>query len=257
MSELTCVIVDDEPLARELLRGMLAAHAGVDVVAECGDGRAALRAVQRLDPDIMFLDVEMPKMNGFDLVQELDPETMPAIVFVTAYDRYALRAFEIHALDYLLKPFDEERLERALKRVREHLTRADRGDELARVMALLEDLGARDRFADRIALRRSDRTILQPVAEIDWMEADGKHVKVHVGGKTFSIREAMSRIERQLDPRRFLRVSRSAIVNVDRIREVQPWFHGDHVIVLQSGDQVTTTRTYRSLVNRLLESPGG
>jgi len=255
VSGLRCLVVDDEPLARELLRGMLEAHPGIEVVAECGDGRAALRAIKRHDPDLVFLDVEMPKMNAFDMVQELDPGTMPEIVFVTAYDRYALRAFEVHALDYLLKPFDEERLDNALRRARDHLGRSDRGEELARVLALLEDIGARERYPDRIAIRRSDRTILQPVSEIDWLEADGKHVKVHVGGKTFSIREAMTRIERLLDPRRFLRVSRSAIVNVDRIREVQPWFHGDHVVVLQGGDQVTTTRTYRSAVNRLLESP--
>jgi two-component system LytT family response regulator len=255
VTDLRCVVVDDEPLARDLLRGMLEAYSDIEVVAECADGRTALRAIRKLDPDLVFLDVQMPKMDGFDLVQELDPETMPSIVFVTAYDRYALRAFEIHALDYLLKPFDEERLERALSRARDHLGRADRGEELSRVLALLEDLGARDRYPDRIAIRRSDRTILQPVAEIDWLEADGKHVKFHVGDRTFAIREAMSRIERMLDPRTFLRVSRSAIVNVGRIREVQPWFHGDHVIVLQSGEQVTTTRTYRSSVNRLLGSP--
>ena len=255
MTDLRCVVVDDEPLARDLLRGMLEAYSDIEVVAECADGRTALRAIRKLDPDLVFLDVQMPKMDGFDLVQELDPETMPSIVFVTAYDRYALRAFEIHALDYLLKPFDEERLDRALTRARDHLGRADRGEELSRVLALLEDLGARDRYPDRIAIRRSDRTILQPVAEIDWLEADGKHVKFHVGDRTFAIREAMSRIERMLDPRTFLRVSRSAIVNVGRIREVQPWFHGDHVIVLQSGEQVTTTRTYRSSVNRLLGSP--
>lgn len=255
MTDLRCVVVDDEPLARDLLRGMLEAYSDIEVVAECADGRTALRAIRKLDPDLVFLDVQMPKMDGFDLVQELDPETMPSIVFVTAYDRYALRAFEIHALDYLLKPFDEERLDRALTRARDHLGRADRGEELSRVLALLEDLGARDRYPDRIAIRRSDRTILQPVAEIDWLEADGKHVKFHVGDHTFAIREAMSRIERMLDPRTFLRVSRSAIVNVGRIREVQPWFHGDHVIVLQSGEQVTTTRTYRSSVNRLLGSP--
>ncbi len=255
MSDLRCLIVDDEPLARELLRGMIAAHPGVEVVAECGDGRSALRAIRRFDPDLLFLDIEMPKMDGFDLVQELDPDAMPAIVFVTAYDRYALRAFEVHALDYLLKPFDEERLERSIKRARDQLSRPDRGDEWGRVLALLEDMGARDRYADRIPLRRSDRTILQPVSEIEWLEADGKHVKVHVGKEVYSIREAMSRLEGQLDPRQFLRVSRSAIVNVDRIREVQPWFHGDHVIVLKGGDQVTTTRTYRPVVNRLLESP--
>lgn len=255
MTDLRCVVVDDEPLARDLLRGMLEAYSDIEVVAECADGRTALRAIRKLDPDLVFLDVQMPKMDGFDLVQELDPETMPSIVFVTAYDRYALRAFEIHALDYLLKPFDEERLDRALTRARDYLGRADRGEELSRVLALLEDLGARDRYPDRIAIRRSDRTILQPVAEIDWLEADGKHVKFHIGDRTFAIREAMSRIERMLDPRTFLRVSRSAIVNVGRIREVQPWFHGDHVIVLQSGEQVTTTRTYRSSVNRLLGSP--
>lgn len=254
MSEsLRCVIVDDEPLARDLLRDMLSAYDDVQVLGEFADGRAALRSIKKLGPDVVFLDVQMPKMDGFDLVQEMDPASMPEIVFVTAYDRYALRAFEVHALDYLLKPFDEERLDRALRRAREHLRKPERTQDLSRILALLEDLGASDRYPDRIAIRRSDRTILQPVAEIEWLEADGKHVKIHVGERTYSIREAMSRLEKLLDPRRFLRVSRAAIVNVDRIREVQPWFHGDHVVVLKNGDQVTTTRTYRAAVNRLLE----
>jgi two-component system LytT family response regulator len=247
-----CVIVDDEPLARELLRGMLESYPDVEVVAECSEGRSALRAIRQHRPDLVFLDVHMPKMDGFAMVQELDPDEMPAIVFVTAYDRYALRAFEVHALDYLLKPFDEERIDRALTRARDQLRHTENGQELARVLALLEDLGARDRFPERIAIRRSDRTLLQPVADIQWLEADGKHVRIHVGDTTYSIREAMARLERQLDPRKFLRVSRSAIVNVDRIREIQPWFHGDHVVVLENGNQVTTTRTYRSVVNRLL-----
>lgn len=251
-NRLRCVIVDDEPLARELLRGMLESYPDVEVVAECGDGRSALGAIRQHRPDLVFLDVHMPKMDGFALIQELDPDDVPEIVFVTAYDRYALRAFEVHALDYLLKPFDEERIDRALARARGQLRQSEDGQELARVLALLEDLGARDRYPERIAIRRSDRTLLQPVADIDWLEADGKHVKIHVGEASYSIREAMARLERQLDPRKFLRVSRSAIVNVDRIREVQPWFHGDHLVVLQNGSQVTTTRTYRSAVNRLL-----
>jgi two-component system LytT family response regulator len=248
-----CVVVDDEPLARELLRGMLEAHSDVEVVAECTEGRDALRAIQRFRPDLVFLDVQMPKMDGFDLIQELDPHSMPEIVFVTAYDRYALRAFEIHALDYLLKPFDEERLDRALERARTRARRAEGSQDLSRILALLEDIGARDRYPDRIAIRRSDRTLLQPVTEIDWLEADGKHVRVHVGDKSYAIREAMTRVQRMLDPRKFLRVSRSAIVNADRIREIQPWFHGDHVIVLENGDQVTTTRTYRSAITHLLD----
>jgi two-component system LytT family response regulator len=253
MSErLRCAIVDDEPLARELLRGMLESYPDIEIVAECADGRSALRAIRHLRPDLVFLDVQMPKMDGFAMVQELDPDEVPEIVFVTAYDRYALRAFEVHALDYLLKPFDEERIDRAVTRAREQLKQSEDGQELTRVLALLEDLGARDRYPERIAIRRSDRTILQPVADIEWLEADGKHVKIHVGETAYSIREAMARLERQLDPRKFLRVSRSAIVNVDRVREIQPWFHGDHVVVLQNGDQVTTTRTYRSAINRVL-----
>lgn len=249
---LRCVVVDDEPLARDLLKAMLEAYPDVEVVAECGDGRAAIRAIKRFEPDVLFLDIQMPKMDGFALVQELDPDEMPEVVFVTAYDRYALRAFDVHALDYLLKPFDEERLDHALMRARKHARRPDGGRELNQILSLLQDLGTRNRYPDRIPIRRSDRTILQPVADIDWIEAEGKHMKIHVGEEAFAIREAMTRLERQLDPRRFLRVSRSAIVNVDRIREIQPWFHGDHVVVLVNGDQVPTTRTYRSTVQRLL-----
>ena len=259
MSAIRALIVDDEPLARELLRSMLAEHDDIEVVGECGDGASAVRAVLADRPDLLFLDIQMPERDGFEVLQALGAGRMPAVIFVTAYDQYAIRAFEVHALDYLLKPFDDERLERAVARAREQLavrpaSSAANGDgeEARRILDLLERLQSRPKHVERLPIKVNDRVFLQPVREIEWLEAAGKHVHVHVGRAAHTIRETMQQLERQLDPERFLRVSRSAIVNVDRIREIQPWFHGDYVLIMTSGAQVTSTRGYRQVIARLL-----
>jgi two-component system LytT family response regulator len=239
MSALRSLIVDDEPLARELLRRMLAQHGDVEVVGECGSGTQAVEAVREARPDLIFLDVQMPGLDGFGVLSELAPD-IPEVVFVTAYDQYALRAFDVHALDYLLKPFDEERLARAVDRARAHLRRPDAEGDRRQILALLDEL-------------RATRAFLQPVADIDWLEADGKYVKVHAGQRTHTIRETMTQLAEMLDPRRFLRISRSAIVNVDRIREIQPWFRGEYVVIMQSGAEVTSTRGYRDTLKALLD----
>jgi two-component system LytT family response regulator len=252
MTALRSLIVDDEPLARELLRRMLAQHGDVEVVGECGSGTQAVEAVRAARPDLIFLDVQMPGLDGFGVLSELAPD-IPEVVFVTAYDQYALRAFDVHALDYLLKPFDEERLARAVDRARAHLRRPDAEGDRRQILALLDELRATRGFRERLVIRVGERAFLQPVADIDWLEADGKYVKVHAGQRTHTIRETMTQLAEMLDPRRFLRISRSAIVNVDRIREIQPWFRGEYVVIMQSGAEVTSTRGYRDTLKALLD----
>lgn len=248
----TALIVDDEPLARELLRSMLEHVPDIDVVGEAGDGLAAVDEIERLRPDILFLDVQMPELDGFQVVRELDPEWLPVIIFVTAYDQYALRAFEISAIDYLLKPFDEERLGRAVERARSQLSGRERSDLDRRVLDLLQAATSREQYLDRLVVRTEDRAILVRTSDIDWIEASGKYVKLHVGRAEHTLRESMSRLEDQLDPRTFIRISRFCIVNIDRIREFQPWFQGDYVVILQDGTKLTSTRGYRDRVQGLL-----
>ncbi len=248
----TALIVDDEPLARELLRSMLEHVADIEVVGEAGDGLAAVDEIERLRPDILFLDVQMPELDGFQVVRELDHERLPVIIFVTAYDQYALRAFEISAIDYLLKPFDEERLGRAVERARSQLSGRERNDLDRRVLDLLQAATSREQHLDRLVVRTEDRAILVRTSDLDWIEASGKYVKLHVGRVEHTLRESMSRLEDQLDPRTFMRISRFCIVNIDRIREFQPWFQGDYVVILQDGTKLTSTRGYRDRVQGLL-----
>jgi two-component system LytT family response regulator len=232
---------------------MLAAHPDITVVGECGSGTQAVEAVRAEAPDLLFLDVQMPGLDGFQVLQELRRDALPEVVFVTAFDQYALRAFEVHALDYLLKPFDEERLARALERARAHLRRPDRQEDRRQILELLDELRGARRWRERLVIKMGERAFLQPVAEIDWIEADGKYVKVHVGPRTHTLRETLTQLSEVLDPERFLRISRSAIVNVDRIREIQPWFRGDHVVIMKNGAEVTSTRGYRDCLKELLD----
>jgi two-component system, LytTR family, response regulator len=247
------LIVDDEPLARELLRGMLAAEPDISVIGEFDDGRQAVEGIRDLHPDLVFLDIQMPEQNGFQVIESLEPGAIPSIIFVTAYDKYAVQAFEVHALDYLLKPFDEERLSAALRHARERLTRPDRLDTGRRILAMLEQMTASSKYRDHIVIRGDGRAFLQPVREIEWIEASGKHVHIHAGGEPRSMRATMIDLEQKLNPRRFLRVSRSAIVNVDRIREIAPWFNGEFIVTLKSGAQVPSTRGYRQALVDLLD----
>ncbi len=254
MSRPTALIVDDEPLARDLLRSLLARVADVEIIGEAGDGLAAVEMIERLKPDILFLDVQMPELDGFQVVRELDPERLPVIIFVTAYDQYALRAFEVAAVDYLLKPFDEDRLQRALERAQAQLASRSRDHEGIdrKVLDLLQRVTSGERHLDRLVVRSDDRTLLVRTADIDWIEASGKYVKLHVGRVAHTIRESMSRLEDELDPRMFMRISRFHIVNIDRIREFQPWFQGDYVVILNDGTKLTSTRGYRDRLQGLL-----
>lgn len=245
---LRTVIVDDEPPARELLAEMLAAHPDVAVVAEYGSGTEALRGVAEHAPDLVFLDVQMPGRTGLEVAAEMGGGGSPALVFVTAFDRYAVRAFELHALDYLLKPFSPARLAATLERVRGG--RAAGGGTVAEAV---ETLLGRGHGVRRLAIRVGERTYLRRMDEVERVEADGKLVRIHVGGTSYAMRETMKSMEERLEPGRFVRVSRSAIVNLDRVVEIQPWFRGDLVLVMESGAHVTTTRGYRDQLRGLLE----
>ena len=239
------LIADDEPLARDRLRTLLAREGWVDVVGECGDGVAAIAAIQDLKPDLVFLDIQMPGATGFEVIDAVGPSNMPPVVFVTAYDRYALRAFDVRALDYLLKPFDRERFQQALGRARQRLYHEPPGELERRLLALVKDLKESPQRVDRFVVKSGGRVYFVRAEEIDWIEAAGNYVKLHVGSESHLLRETMTGIEAQLDPDAFFRIHRCHIVNIERVRELQPWFNGEYVVCLTTGAKLTLSRGYR------------
>ena len=247
--QLRVVIVDDEPLVRDGLRAMLADTPGMDVVAEACDGVEAIEVIDRERPDIVFLDVQMPERDGFSVLEALGGGDLPAIVFVTAFDQYAVRAFDVHAADYLLKPFGEERFRVAIDRVRARLaggaTSAERPHGNANVKALLTELRKQAGFAQRLLVKDDGRVLVIQVDDIHWIEAADNYVRLHTGRRAYLMRESIKSLEQRLDPRRFLRAHRSAIVNVSRIRELVPQPTGDVTIVLASGEHVPLGRRFR------------
>jgi two-component system, LytTR family, response regulator len=249
--KISTLIVDDEPLARRRIRRMLARHPEVEVIGECADGREAVAAITEQQPALVFLDVELPEVDGFAVLDRLAADEMPLIIFVTAYDQYALRAFEVYALDYLLKPFDRSRFDKALQRAKSRLT-SERSDASERALALLEELRARQSHVERLVIKAGGRAFFLKTEEIDWVEAEGKYVRLHVGKESYLVREAISQIEAQLDPKRFLRIHRSTIVNLDRVRELQPWFHNDYRVILRDGTELMLSRSCRKRLGELL-----
>lgn len=247
-------IVDDEPLARERIRTLLEQEPDVQIVGECGDGGEAIAEIRATRPDLVFLDVQMPVVDGFGVLQALDSELPPAVIFVTAYDQYALQAFEVHALDYLLKPFNGKRFKKAIERARDELARAGgNGTVNERLISLLENLREERRPPERLVLKSSGRVAFLKVDEIDWIEAEGNYVRLHVGAISHLLRETMKGIEAKLDPNRFIRIHRSTIVNSDRIKELQPLFHGEYAVILQDGTRLTASRGPENKLRRLLD----
>jgi two-component system LytT family response regulator len=257
------LIVDDERMARKRLRTLLATDADVSVVGECTNGRDAVTAIDEHQPDLVFLDVQMPELDGFAVVNAIGVQRMPVTVFVTAFDQYALKAFEAHALDYLTKPFDRERFETSLGRAKQQVRLRARETlpvapafveaepELnTRLVALLSDLERRQRYADRLLVKTAGRVLFLRVDEIDWMEAAGSYVRLHVGRDGHLLHEGMAALMARLDPARFARIHRSTIVNLDRVRELQPWFHGDAVAILRDGTRLQVSRTYRDALGQ-------
>jgi len=248
------VIVDDEPLARDSVRHLLARDPDVVVVGEAS-GPDAVDVIRRAQADILFLDIQMPELDGFEVLARLAPAPLPVVVFVTAFDRYALRAFDVNAVDYLLKPFDDDRFAKALARAKE-LARTPAGGDLARQIGeLLADRGRRERYAQRFMVRSRDRTIVVSVEDLDWIEAADYYVSLHAGGKTHLMRQTMAELEEKLDPARFFRVHRSAIVNVERVREVHPLFRGDCMLILNDGTRLKLSRTRRAEFEQLFDAP--
>jgi two-component system LytT family response regulator len=237
------LIVDDEPLACERLRTLLAAEPDVELLGEYHSGRAAADAIRKLAPDLIFLDVQMPEMDGFAVLESLS--TPPAVIFVTAFDQFAIRAFEVCALDYLLKPFDRERFAKSLARARAELQRRSASDLGARLQSLLAELRDRKQFLDRLVVRSGGRVLFLRTAEIDWIESAGNYVRLHTGAEEYLYRETLSRLESTLDPARFARIHRSTIVNVECVKELHPLFRGDYAVVLRDGHQLTLAKAYR------------
>jgi len=265
------LIVDDERMARKRIRTLLAADADVDVVGECGNGRDAVAAIREHTPDLVFLDVQMPELDGFAVVQAIGAHRMPVTVFVTAFDQYALKAFEAHALDYLTKPFDRDRFQASLGRAKQQVqlrsaspAPADAPTTLPRtpaspvrdsqlddrLAAMLAEFERRQRYTDRLIVKSAGRVVFLRVEEIDWIEAAGSYVRLHVGRDAHLLHEGIAALATRLDPGRFARVHRSTIVNLDRVRELQPWFHGDAVAILRDGTKLQVSRTYRDALGQ-------
>jgi two-component system LytT family response regulator len=247
------MVVDDEPMARERIVGLLQQEQDIELVGECADGQQAVSAIQAQHPDLVFLDVQMPACDGFGVIQQVGPDQMPAVVFVTAYDEYALRAFEVHAIDYLLKPFGRDRFQQTLQHAREHLDRRRAGDLGRRLLALVQDLKPEPQMLDRLVVKSGGRVFFLRTDDIDWIEAAGNYVRLHLGDDAHLFRETMNNMEGRLDTRRFVRIHRSRIVNTDRIKELQPWFNGEYVVVLQNGTRLTLSRGYREKLQERLE----
>lgn len=248
--KIRAVIVDDEPLGRTVIREMLRGEPDIELVGEAANGHEALELLSRTQPALLFLDVQMPEVDGFDLLGALD--TLPLVIFVTAYDQYAVRAFEVHALDYLLKPFDRERFGKAVQRAKEQLRQAQHTAVNERILALLEAQKAQTPYLERLVIKHQGRVFFLKTADLDWVEAEGNYVKLHVGPTAYLLRETLSHLETQLDPQQFARLHRSHLVNLDRIRELQPWSHGEYRVLLHDGTELTLSRTYRERLHGLL-----
>ena len=248
------VVVDDEPPARDLIAGLLRREPDVDLLGECGNGRETVAAIEQLAPDLMFLDIHMPGLDGFGALAAVPAERWPLVVFVTAYDQYAVRAFQVHALDYLLKPFEYDRVREAVQRARAQLVQARSvpPPQQSRVLDLLQELNNRFASWDRVAVRDSNRVTFVRPEEIDWIEAEGNYVRLHVRAKSYLLRETLNSVETRLGGKKFLRVNRSALVNLEQVKEWQPLFHGDSVLILADGTRLTVSRVYKQKLDALV-----
>ena len=239
------MVVDDEPAARAAIRALLEPDDEVVVVGEHADGRAALEAIRSTRPDLLFLDIQMPEMDGFTMLRQLDAGDLPVIVFTTAYDQHALKAFEVHALDYLLKPFDDIRFHRTLSLAKKQVRQGRLGALSEKMRALLDGEMAAPARLERLVIKGDGRSTVLPVDDINWIDADGDHVRLHTARGAHQLRETMKVLEQQLDPARFVRIHRSTIVRVDRVKELQPYFRGEYVVILHDGTSLKLSRGYK------------
>jgi two-component system, LytTR family, response regulator len=241
---LTALVVDDEPIARRAIVRLLQDDPEIELLGECGDGVSAVAALREQSPDLVFLDIQMPAITGLDVVATIGAERMPATVFVTAYEHYAVKAFEANAVDYLVKPFSRERFATTLQRVKARLSQADRvGAPVSQqILHALDALRQRDAYLERLPVRVDEHVVLVPVDDIIWIKAARNSVLIHVPGQVYELRQTMTDLAAQLDPRHFARVHRSAIVNVRRVTAIHPWFNGHHVVTLDNGQQLRMSR---------------
>lgn len=245
------LIVDDELLARERLRQLLQKEANIELVGECADGQEALAAISRESPDLIFLDIQMPELDGFGVVSAINVQPPPVIVFVTAHDRFALRAFEVHAVDYLLKPFDRERFQKALNRAVERVRQRDTTSPNAAQNAVLSELKPASKPLERLAVKTGGKVIFVKLSDIDYIEAAHNYVELHVDKQSHLLRETLNSIEARLPQDKFVRISRSVIVNIEHVKELQPLFYGEYSVTLNNGSRVTLSRRYRDKLERL------
>lgn len=268
MKRFRTLIVDDEKPARQRLRQLLKKQPAVEIVGECSNGLTAVKTLEESAPDLLFLDVQMPGLNGFDVIREAGLDRAPVIIFVTAYDKYAVQAFEACALDYLLKPYSDERFERSLARALAHLRAQERDDLSRRLLSLLEQTGSvstplpataqseqTSRRLERLLIKAGAKVIFLPTAEIRWIEADGVYVKLHAAAKTYLYRASLAELETRLNPENFVRIHRSAIVNIQNVKELYPHSHGDYIAVLDDGAELKMSRNYRSKIEACLRHP--
>ena len=253
---ISVLIVDDERLGREVVSHMLEKHPGFRVLGECVNGMDALETIKQVKPDLVFLDIKMPGMSGMELAEQLDDQSRPVVVFVTAYDAFAVEAFEQNALDYLLKPFDQERFDQMIGRVRRRIEQKEEASFAKKLKGFLSthsDLNvSSSRIIDRIVVKESGRVFFVNPDDVDYFEASGNYVALHVEGKSHLVYDTLTRMERKLDPEKFLRIHRSTIVNLDRIRELQPHFNGEYVVILKSGDRLKLSRSYKNVARETL-----
>jgi two-component system LytT family response regulator len=246
------LIVDDERLARKRIKTLLANDSDIEVIAECSDGQKAVEAISTLAPDLVFLDVQMPAMSGFDVIRTIGSARMPAIVFVTAYDQYALEAFEVHAVDYLLKPFNRARFEKTVAHAKNLVRRMAGGSLNDQVLTLLGSLQRKQEMPERFVIKSAGRIVFLRAEDIDWMETVGNYVRLHVGRDSYLMRETMGGMESKLDPKKFMRIHRSTMVNIDRVKELQPWTKGEYLVIMRDGARLDMSRRYRERLHKLL-----
>ena len=251
MTKIRTLVVDDEPIARARVVSLLRQEDDIEVIGECANGRQAMSVIESTSPDLLFLDIQMPEVNGLDLARTIQSSGTPAVVFVTAYDEYALRAFEVHALDFLLKPFSAERFRSALGHAREQVSQRRKGA----AAPTQPDADRRTVRPNRLMIKSGGRIHFVRMADIDWCEAQGNYVRVHVGPQEHLVRDTMSHLESELDPLQFVRIHRSTIVNVDRIQEMQSSFNGEYVVLLRTGTRLTLSRGYREMLQARLGKP--
>lgn len=244
------LVVDDEPLACKRLEKLLQEDKEIELVKLCANGEEAIKEIENEQPDLVFLDIQMPEINGFEVLQNIDPDKTPLIIFVTAYDEYALKAFDVHALDYLMKPFKKERFTESLNRAKTALKQGSRAAINTKIENLLEYLEPTGEGLSRILVKSSGRYFFLKTKDIDWIESAGNYVRIHSGGNNYLIRETMINMEKKLDSDTFFRIHRSTIINVEKVKELEQWFHGDYQVVMYNEEKLTMSRNYKKLLDK-------